>query len=966
MHQFKLSLILSSLVTLASAQSLTDYVDPLIGAEGLGRVVVGPSCPFGMVKPSPDCTHRPNSGWAPMPVQVDGFSQTHVSGTGGGPKYGNVLIQPFCEGLDRISHPALRTDEEIRLGYYATTFDNQIRTQVTTAPRASIYQFSYPKDSAQSLLIDAGWFLGEQQKPDRREAQNFVGSEIELTSPTEVRGYTRIRGGWNDGRAYTVYFCVQFDRPYTTYRTWNAPAAEYKSVLPVAQQEVRLSDALYQADNQRKTGALLRFDASDTPLTVRVGISFLSALKARQNLIEQVGGKSFQTVHQECLDQWQQLLSRIEIDGSDEQKRMFYTGLYHTLLEPVDRTGENPGWSDPGTAYYDDFYAIWDTYRTSSPLITLMDPQREVDICNSLLNICHRDGYMPDARSGNSNGRTQGGSNAEIVLADAFVKGLGQGQLGDADHIDWEDALHCMLRDATLPPGGIQEAEGRGGLTEYLRYGYIPYGIDRAGNRTVEYAFDDYAIAQVAQGLGHHDLYQQYLRQSGYWKNLWRSDYEHAGTRGFIMPRNAEGEWLDEVPFGHSDTEHPTFVYTPVTRESPWYTPWWGTFMYEATSWEYSLSIPHDVPGLIEQCGGEVAFRQRLDTFFDKGFYNVNNEPSFLTPCLYHWLGRPDLTSERVAAIVAKHFNSGGFGLPGNDDSGAMSSWLAFHMMGLYPNAGMDYYLIHTPLLQSATIHLANGKDFIIRAKGERPKAKGNRQKAKGQRSYIKSATLNGQPYPYSAIRHDLLMQGGVLELELADKPAAWGRVMLPEVATKDADGSALAVKGVGLKPDLTPPSLPATLPHSARVTFELHRQYRTFDLRFEQVGGNPDGADSLYLYWSYHRDLRDHTGIYRMSPKARRSAKQLCYIQPTHCEDHVLPDTEAFLFASADVLRQLHEQGECEFGQSRFLLIGQQDGQLLVRDPRQGTEMWLLDNPDFPFITQMTNNPIEINWTIE
>lgn len=754
-----------------AGEPCTSYVDPRIGSEGLGRVVIGPSCPFGMVKPSPDCTVKPNSGWLPMPSPVNGFSQTHVSGTGGGPKYGNVLIQPFCSGAEQISHPSLRRDEDISLGYYATTFENGIKTEITTAERASFYRITYPTDSLQYLLIDAGWFLGEQNKPDAREAQNFVGSQIQIVNETEVQGYTRIRAGWNEGRAYTVYFSAMFDRPICDSRTWSAPPAEYYDQLDETSRKTILNDASYQTDNQRKTGAILYFKRceepnSDNTLHVKIGISFISELKARQNAVEQIPHWDFRQTYNECLDKWETLLSRIEIGKttskkvpqiSDSQRRQFYTALYHTLLEPVDRTGDNPLWSDPGVPYYDDFYAIWDTYRTSSPLITLLDPQRESDIIRSLLNICHRDGYMPDARSGNCNGRTQGGSNAEIVIADAYAKGL--------NGIDWEDALKCMLVDATVPPGGDQEAEGRGGLVEYLRYGYIPYGIDRAGNRTVEYAFCDWAIAQVAKGLGYNSIYEQYMKQSGYWKNLWRADYEHAGVRGFIMPRSAEGEWLDEVPFGHSKKQRPTFRYTPVTAESPWYTPWWGTFMYEATSWEYSLSIPHDVPGLIELCGGPEAFRKRLDTFFDQGFYNVNNEPSFLTPCLYHWIGRPDLTGERVRQIITDNFNDTPLGLPGNDDSGAMSSWLAFHYMGLYPNAGTDYYLLHAPLLPETTIHLSNGKDFTIRA-----------PKLSEKRCHVKSIRLNGTVYPYSTITHQQLMQGGVLEFEMSEQPSNWGQ----------------------------------------------------------------------------------------------------------------------------------------------------------------------------------------------
>lgn len=723
---------------------LSQYVDPRIGSEGLGRVFIGPSCPYGMVKPSPDCTPSPNSGWLPMPERVDGFAQVHVSGTGGGPKYGNVLVTPFGNGMDRVNHYDYREYETIRLGYYDTQFkQNGIRTEITTANRASFYRFTYPEDSLKSLAVDAGFFLGENPVPDAREAQQFVGSEIQVLSDHEVAGYTRIRGGWNNGKAYTVYFYAETDRPFLQSLTWKGN---------------RITEAQSQYDSAEKTGALLRFAKNDKVVQLKVGISFLSMQKAKINAHSEIPHWSFEKVHQDLLGQWEQLLQKIEINPSTPlaKKRMFYTGLYHTMLMPVDRTGENPLWSDP-EPYYDDFYAIWDTYRSSSPLITLIDPKREADIVRSLVNIYKRDGYMPDARSGNSNGRTQGGSNAEIVIADAFVKGL--------KGIDYELALEAMLKDATVPPGGNEEAEGRGGLIPYLELGYIPHGVDRAGNRTVEYSYCDYAIALVAKGLGKEDLYQRYLKQSENWKNLWRGDYEHEGAKGFIMPRDKEGNWLDSIPFGHSTRMQPKFKYTPVTFEGPWYTPWWSMFFYEASSWEYSLSIPHDVPGLIEKCGGAADFEKRLDIFFDKGFFNVNNEPSFLTPCLYHWLGKPWRSSDRIREIIAKNYNDGPVGLPGNDDSGAMSSWLAFHMIGLYPNAGQDYYLIHTPLLTSTTFHLEGGKEFKVVAEGLSDK-----------NGYIQGVTLNGKDYPYSVLRHKDIMAGGELVLKMGKKPGNWGK----------------------------------------------------------------------------------------------------------------------------------------------------------------------------------------------
>ncbi len=725
---------------------LGKYVDPKIGSQGLGRVFIGPSCPFGMVKPSPDCTHRPNSGWLPMPEQINGFAQTHVSGTGGGPKYGNILIMPFVGELNQTSAIDHRQYEDIELGYYATTLNNSgIKVEVTTAPRASYYQVTYPTNASKSLLVDAGFFLGESPTPDAREAQQFVGSEISILSDRQISGYSRIRGGWNNGKAYTVYFFAETDKPFIKSATWKGD---------------NISTESSQFDSGEKTGALVQFNPNDSIIQLKIGISFISTLKAEQNAKSEITEWSFDKVRQQLIGQWNELFNNMLIAEStpENYKRMFYTGLYHTMLMPVDRTGENPMWID-NEPYYDDFYAIWDTYRSSLPLITLIDSERESDIVRSLINIYQRDGYMPDARSGNCNGRTQGGSNADIVVADAFVKGL--------KGIDYELGLEAMLKDATVPPGGNEEAEGRGGLTPYLELGYIPHGIDRAGNRTVEYAYCDYAIALVAKGLGKEDLYNHYLKQSENWKNLWRADYEHEGSKGFILPRDTEGNWLDSIPYGKSQYIQPKFVFTPIAFEGPWYTPWWSTFFYEANSWEYSLSIPHDVPALIELSGGDEAFEKRLNTFFDKNFFNVNNEPSFLSPCLYHWLGKPYLSSERIHDIIKKNYNDGPIGLPGNDDSGAMSSWLAFHMMGLYPNAGQDYYIINTPLLESTTMKLTDGKEFRISTKGF---SKNNR--------YIQSATLNGKEYPYSTLRHADIANGGELVLKLGTKPTNWGSEM--------------------------------------------------------------------------------------------------------------------------------------------------------------------------------------------
>lgn len=729
-------------------------VDPMIGSEGLGRVFIGPAYPFGMVKPSPDCGTGPNSGWLPGAVPVTGFAQLHVSGTGGGPKYGNILVMPFTGSLDQQDQSSLRENETTKLGYYSVVLKkSQVKTEITTADKVSFYKFSYPSAESKSLKIDAGFFLGEQPVPDSRESQQFVGSEIELISPTEIKGYSRIRGGWNNGRAYTVYFYAVLDQPVTSYSSWKG-----KKLYP---------GAAVQFDSGQKTGMLLALGGKGQTVNMKIGISFLSSLKAKANVEQEIPHWNFDQVLTALQDKWEALFSRIEIDpeSTPVQKQLFYTGLYHTMLMPVNRTGENPLWTDD-QPYYDDFYTLWDTFRTSNPLITLISPSREAEIVNALIDIYKRDGFLPDGRSGNANGRTQGGSHGEAVIADAYVKGL--------KGIDYEMGLDAMIKDATVAPGGNEEQEGRGGLNEYNRLGYIPYTIVRSGNRTVDYAFDDYNIAVVAKGLKRDKVYDRFIKQSGNWRNLWRDDYTHEGARGFILPKNAEGKWMDNMPYGTSERQHPTYVYTPLTRETPWYACHWCGFFYEGTSWEYSFSIPHEIPALIQKSGGAEAFRKRLDTFFDKKFYNVANEPSFLTPTLYHWIGRPDLSSERIRKIIASSYNTSPNGLPGNDDSGAMSSWLAFHMIGLYPNAGQPYYLLNSPLLKQTTFHQENGKDFKIIAHG-----------LSDQNIYIKSAKLNGKVFEQAWISHEDILKGGELIYEMDSKPSAWGTKILPPLSLK-------------------------------------------------------------------------------------------------------------------------------------------------------------------------------------
>ena len=881
-------------------------VDPRIGSEGVGRTFPGPCMPFGMVKPGPDCGVLPNAGWAPMPAAVSGFSQTHVSGTGGGQKYGNILLQPFLfdatdvlgdtetkdsksKRLEGDGWPQVlqsRTSETIGLGYYSTTYEDGIGTEITTNEHCAHYRFHFPpskqgKLSSQfAILIDASHFLGKDSIPDLRERQQFVDAEVETTSKYEVQGYSRIRGGWNNGDAYTVYFCLQTDKPFRVQ-----PIDAYSSIL------------LF----------------TDTLVNAKVGISYVSTMQARRN----IDSNNFDEQLQHLRDAWEQQLSKIQITGTDEQRRLFYTALYHTMLMPIDKTGENPKWTD--APYYDDYYAIWDTYRTSSPLLTLLWPERQTEIVNSLLNIYRREGYLPDARSGDSNGRTQGGSNAEVVIADAFVKGL--------TSIDYHLALEAMLKDAEVDPGADHEKHGRGGLNEYRRLGYVPYGIPRAGTRTVEYAYDDYCIAQMARGLGRDDISEEYMQRSQNWRNLWRDDYEWDDVRGYIMPRDAEGRWLDSVPWGRSKVFHPQIPYTPVTKVAPWNLPWWDTFFYEALSAEYSLSIPHDIPGLIEACGGPETFRQRLDFFFERGRYNVGNEPSFLTPCLYHWIGRPDLSTQRIHQIIRDNYSTDPDGLPGNDDGGAMSSWLAFHMMGLYPNAGQDYYLLNVPLLNEYSFLLPNGHTLHVTKRG---KGEGFGQ-----------VTFNGRELKDARITHQELMQGGELVFSLTNpQPLPNGRGEASPCPPPSRGGTSTSL------PSFFSPSRSGGA--GFEVSFTLNRQFRTWPLSFTWQDDTLEVVCKQTAYRIPRNEVEHATGF--------------CWFNPQ--DDGTIYNNVrgTFLFISSDAVRQLREQGFFLYDGITWRSVG--DNHVLA--DIDGTEMWLEQRYGLWLVTEMRHNPLGIDWKLK
>ncbi|MBI9064277.1 MAG: GH92 family glycosyl hydrolase, partial [Marinilabiliaceae bacterium] len=721
---------------------LVQFVNPFIGSEGAGHVFAGASLPYGMVKLGPDCGDKTyNTGYAKK-EPVHGFSHTHVSGTGGGAKYGNILIMPGI-GTENIWHcNSVATKEQAVPGYFKMELsDFNIKAELTVSHSTGFHRYVFPESDESFIIIDAGSFLGDSIK-HAYESQMLIGSEIEILSNHRVEGYSRVRNGWGLGGDYTVYFSAEFDTPCTSF--------------VVCQDNKIEPGASVVVDNGEKAKAIFKYRTTKKQaIQVKVGISFISSKKARQNLEREIKDWNFRHVKSLARNKWNDVLNTIVIDEpSDDFKTIFYSSLYRTMLMPTDRTGENPKWKSD-EPYYDDYYAIWDTYRATHPLLTLIQPERERDMVRSLVDIYRYDGYMPDARSGNHNGRTQGGSNCDMVVADAFLKGL--------KGVDYEAAFNAMVKNAEIAPGGTEMQEGRGGVDDYNRLGYVPAEFEplqstnpgntpklyeRAGTRTVEYAANDWAIAQMAKELGRESEYIKFKRRAGNWANLWRG-VKSDGYKGFIWPRRDDGTWVNKF--------------------SPFKSGSWGNFFYESNSWEYSFYVPHDVKALIDSCGGRELFIDRLDHFFTKNYYNVTNEPGFLTPCLYVYAGQPYKTNQLVRDIISENYSSLPDGVPGNDDAGAMAAWLVFHAMGFFPNAGQDVYIISAPHFKKVVVKLDDGKELIIRAKDLSEK-----------NSFIQSATLNGQNLDRAWFRHFEIADGGVLEFEMGEKPSLWGTQEYP------------------------------------------------------------------------------------------------------------------------------------------------------------------------------------------
>jgi predicted alpha-1,2-mannosidase len=696
----------------------TGDADPMTGTGSPGNTYPGAHLPFGFAAPSPDTDHPTSSGYSPT-GRIVGFSQTHVSGTGGDSRYGNFRVTPVTgdRRADRLDSD--RGAERATPGYYAVELsDAGVLAELTATRRVALHRYTFHTARTGHLVLEASSVVADY-------AQTPSSSELRVVGDTDVEGSVTVTGGWGDrGSSYTLHFAGRLNRPFGDYATFVGD-----QLTGGGFREVR------GGQNQR-TGAVLTVDTGllDS-VELRLALSFVSVAQARATLVSELGDRTFDEVRQDARAAWRDALGTVRVDGgSAEQRATLYSALYHCQLMPHDLTGENAWWSSKAP-HYEDFYTLWDTSHALHPLLTLIQPRRQADMVRSLIDTYQHTGWLPDARIAGANSYLQGGTNGDVLVADALAKGL--------SGIDYRTGYAALRRD------GEQDSpdpriSGRD-LGNYLRLGYLPIDHtrptdvhgDRSASRTLEYALQDHCIAQVATHYGQRDVAARYLKRAANWANLW-----DAGSQS-IRPRYSDGRWFS--PFDPAKTT--------------------STHLYEGSGYQYAAYPRHDTQGLVARLGGDAGAVRWLDALFDLNRYDPGNEPDLHAPYLYLAAGRPDRTADRLRALLAG-YRPVPTGLPGNDDAGSMSAWYVWGALGLYPNAGLDWYYLGSPLFEQATLG-----DLRIVARGT---SDGNR--------YVRSVKLNGRPLDRAWIHHRELT--GTLEFEMGRRPSGWGQQQRPPSLT--------------------------------------------------------------------------------------------------------------------------------------------------------------------------------------
>ncbi len=700
-------------------ESPVDYVNPFIGTGGHGHTYPGASVPFGMVQLSPDTRL---DGWDGCSAYhysdsvVYGFSHTHLSGTGIS-DYADILLMPVTEKYRHTDGKAeygwesdfQHKNEVAKPGYYSVLLDRYgIKAELTAAARTGMHRYTFPEGAERKIVLDL-------------KHRDFVlASSMHTTGKNQISGLRRSRGWAQD---QILFYDMAFSE-------------DYDSIQFVVNDT--LKPGLNQAEG-KNLKALIYFRPSDEPLLVKVGISAVSEEGARLNRTTEIPGWDFEEQRNKARDLWENELLKIEIEGATErQKRIFYTALYHSYLNPnlyMDVDGKYRG-TDMHVHQADDFtnytvFSLWDTFRATHPLFTLTQRARTRDFILTFLHQYQNGGKLPVWELSANYTGCMIGYHSVPVIVDAYAKGIRD--------FDLELAYKAMRHSAEMHHLGLDAYRAKG----YIEINDEPESV----SKTLEYAYDDWCIAQIARELGDSAGYKEYIQRAQSYKNLFNP------ATGFMQPKK-NNIW--KSPF---DPREVDFNFT------------------EANSWQYSFFVPQDVQTLIALHGGDAAFSAKLDSLFNAssqtsgrhqsditgliGQYAHGNEPSHHMAYLYNYAGKPWKSQKILRRIMDELYSDRADGLSGNEDCGQMSSWYVLSAMGFYPvTPGSPDYIIGTPLFKKSTIHLENGKSFVIEAPD-----------VSAENIYIRGVRLNGKPYNKSYIRQEDIMQGGKLVLIMGAQP---------------------------------------------------------------------------------------------------------------------------------------------------------------------------------------------------
>lgn len=700
----------------ARPSSFLQYVNPFIGTGGHGHTYPGATAPFGMVQLSPDTRlggWDGCSGYHYSDSLIYGFSHTHLSGTGV-EDYCDVLFAPFSGAvpLENTEYASTfqKKREQATAGYYSVFLDKyRIKAEMTATERVGVHRYTFPLNREKGgLLIDL------------RHRDEVLESSLRIVNNHEIEG-SRISKSW--AKAQHLYFVARFSTPFH-----NSMAIDMSTDPRVAEKSVK-SKAIV---------GVLHFYHDNQPLVVTVGISGVSMEGARRNLEAECNHFDFERVKTETQAKWQQQLSKIQVEGGTEpQKTTFYTALYHTMVVPnrwsdVDgqyRGRDNQIHRAAGHDVYSVF-SLWDTYRACNPLYTLLEPKRTGDFIQTFLRQYEQGGLLPIWELSANETDCMIGNHAIPVIADAYLKGI---RPYDADK-----ALEAMLKSAN---------QDRYGLKWYRDLGYVPSDKESESvSKTLEYAYDDWCIAQMAKAMGRTEVYDTYIRRAQSYKNL----YDPAS--GFFRAKT-NGGWYE--PFNPFEVN---FNYT------------------EANAWQYRFAAPQDVKGMdalfkqglnatldsLFSASAKTAGRDQADMTGLVGQYVQGNEPSHHMAYLYTYGQQPWKTQARVRHIMDELYSANPDGLSGNEDCGQMSAWYVFSAMGFYPALpGSGQYALGSPLFDKISIHVDNGKTFTLQAKG-----------AATKRPYVNGMTINGGPSNARFLTHEQIIDGASVVLEMGETPA--------------------------------------------------------------------------------------------------------------------------------------------------------------------------------------------------